>query len=104
MHNFDFFENENFHTNQWQIQDFPYGGVDLVGGGWTPEAVMFRKFCMSKRKNWDPWGARTQIRQCKYIYKPIHHTPPRLASPRPPYEVQTPYGKSWIHHCVLVHI
>ena len=23
-------------------------------GVWTPEAVMFRKFCMSKRKNWDP--------------------------------------------------
>ena len=33
------------------------GDVDLVGGGpWTPEAVMFRKFCMSKRKNLDPWG------------------------------------------------
>ena len=29
------------------------GGVDL-GGVWTPEAVTFWKFCMSKRKNWDP--------------------------------------------------
>ena len=34
---------------------FPVGGgVDLVGGVWTPEAVTFRNFCMSKRKNWDP--------------------------------------------------
>ena len=24
------------------------GGVDLVGGAWTPEAATFRKFCMSK--------------------------------------------------------
>ena len=33
------------------------GGVDLVVGGvWTPEVVTFRKFCMSKRKNMDPWG------------------------------------------------
>ena len=27
--------------------------VDLVEG-WTPEVVMFRKFCISKRKNLDP--------------------------------------------------
>ena len=28
---------------------FPVGGgVDLVGGPWTPEAATFRKFCMSK--------------------------------------------------------
>ena len=33
---------------------FPVGGVDLVRGAWTPEAVTFRKFCMSKRKNLDP--------------------------------------------------
>ena len=26
-------------------------------GAWTPKAVTFRKFCMSKRKNLDPWGA-----------------------------------------------
>ena len=30
------------------------GGVDLVGGPWTPEAATFRKFRMSKRKNLDP--------------------------------------------------
>ena len=32
------------------------GGVDLVGvvGRLTPEAVTFRKFCISKRKNLDP--------------------------------------------------
>ena len=23
---------------------------------WTPEVVTFRKFRMSKQKNWDPWG------------------------------------------------
>ena len=34
---------------------FPVGGgVDLVGGARTPEAVTNRKFCMSKRKNLDP--------------------------------------------------
>ena len=27
-----------------------------VWGACTPEAVTFRKFCMSKRKNLDPWG------------------------------------------------
>ena len=32
--------------------------VDLVGGGaWTTKVVTFQKFCMSKRKNLDPWGA-----------------------------------------------
>ena len=36
---------------------FPVGGgVDLVGGAWTPEAVTFRKFCMSKQKNRGPLG------------------------------------------------
>ena len=30
------------------------GGMDLIGGPWTPEVAMFRKFCMSKRKNLDP--------------------------------------------------
>ena len=30
------------------------GGVDLVGGAWTPEAVMFQNFCMPKWKNLDP--------------------------------------------------
>ena len=34
------------------------GGANLVGGAPTPEAATFRKFCMSKRKNLDPWGAR----------------------------------------------
>ena len=31
-------------------------GFPVGGGAWTPEAVTFRKFCMSKRKNLDPWG------------------------------------------------
>ena len=39
------------YSAQWRIQDFPVGG-----GASTPEAVTFRKFCMSKRKNLDPWG------------------------------------------------
>ena len=30
---------------------FPVGGVDLVVGAPTPEAVTFRKICMWKRKN-----------------------------------------------------
>ena len=36
---------------------FPVGGVDLVGGAWALDALTFCKFCMSKRKNLDPWGA-----------------------------------------------
>ena len=32
-------------------------GPHKGGGAWTPEAVTFRKFCMPKRKNLDPWGA-----------------------------------------------
>ena len=42
---------------------FPVGGRQLL-----PEAATFRKICMSKRKNLDPWGARPGgapwIRQC----------------------------------------
>ena len=34
---------------------FPVGGRGPCGGGaWTPEAVTFRKGCISKRKNLDP--------------------------------------------------
>ena len=29
-------------------------GFPVGGGAWTPEAAMFRKICMSKRKNWVP--------------------------------------------------
>ena len=39
--------------------EFPVaGGINLAGGGGslTSDAVTFRKFCMSKRKNLDPWG------------------------------------------------
>ena len=38
---------------------FPMGGGTRRprwGGAWTPEAVMFRIFCISKRKNLDPEG------------------------------------------------
>ena len=35
-----------------------YSGGSRISrwGAWTLEAVTFRKFCMSKRKNLDPWG------------------------------------------------
>ena len=37
---------------------FPVGGgAHLIEGGeLTPDAATFRKICMSKRKNLDPWG------------------------------------------------
>ena len=36
---------------------FPVGERPPRGGGApTPEAATFRKICMSKRKNLDPWG------------------------------------------------
>ena len=43
---------------------FPVGGRGprWGGGPWTPDAVMFRKFCMSKRKNLDPWGGVPRAR------------------------------------------
>ena len=42
---------------------FPIGGRGPRGGAWTPEAVTFRKFCMSKRKNLDPWGGGGGVRR-----------------------------------------
>ena len=41
------------------------GGLDLVGGPWTPEAVTFRKFCISKRKNLDLRGGVHRARPPK---------------------------------------
>ena len=39
---------------------FPHrGGHGPCRGAWTPKAVTFQKFCMSKWKNLDPWGACT---------------------------------------------
>ena len=35
---------------------FPVGGANLVGEAPTPEVATFRKICMSKQKNLDPWG------------------------------------------------
>ena len=31
-------------------------GANLVRGGEIPDVAMFRKICISKRKNWDPLG------------------------------------------------
>ena len=51
--------------------EFPVGGVDLMGGGaWTPEAVTFRKVCMSKRKNLNPLGGRG-VRQARPLDPPM---------------------------------
>ena len=41
---------------QWWIHNFPWGGCGPHRGAWTPEAVKFWKFCVSKWKNLDPWG------------------------------------------------
>ena len=39
----------DLHTFTVADPGFPVGGgVDLVGGTWTPKAVTFCKFCMSK--------------------------------------------------------
>ena len=49
---------------------FSAGGREPRTGAWTPEAVTFRKFCMSKQKNLDPWGGGgggvRQARVCAY--------------------------------------
>ena len=48
----------DFAIDTFAVADpgFPVGGRGLHRGVWTPEAVTFQKLCMSKRKNWDPWG------------------------------------------------
>ena len=38
------------------------GGHGPHRGPWTPEAAIFHKIYMSKRKNWDPWGATRRVR------------------------------------------
>ena len=42
--------------------EFPVGGRRPRKGAPTPEVVTFRKLCMSKRKNPDPW-----VSQCKLL-------------------------------------
>ena len=49
--------NHILSQNESTVADpgFPVeGGVDLVGGAWTPEVATFRKICMSKQKNTVP--------------------------------------------------
>ena len=48
---------------------FPVGRRGPRRGACTPEAVMFRKSCMSKRKNLDPWGGMR--RASAYVDPPM---------------------------------
>ena len=51
-----------FHVHlQLPVPDpgFPVGGCGPRRGAWTPEVAVFHKICMSKWKNWVPWGGRT---------------------------------------------
>ena len=54
-----------------------------VGGAWTPEVGTFRKFCMSKRKNRDPWGAHARDACNSSIdhYRPLCVTKPQILRP-----------------------
>ena len=45
---------------QWWIQDFPWGGVDLVGEALTPEAGTFRNFVCQNKKFWTLGGVRRE--------------------------------------------
>ena len=49
-----------YHTIPVADPGFPIGGTPTSWGGGTPtpDTATFRKICMSKRKNWDLWGAR----------------------------------------------
>ena len=38
------------HNLQWRIQDFPWGGMDLIGGAWTPKAATFSENLYVKMK------------------------------------------------------
>ena len=48
------------------------GGVDLpVGRRWLSRRLRFKKFCMSKRKNLDPWGS---MRRTGPLDPPMKHS------------------------------
>ena len=51
--------------------------MDLVGGHGSPEAVTFRKFCMSKRNNLVPWGGVHWA--CPPLDLPMHRYPLHFA-------------------------
>ena len=45
-----------FHWSAGEFSHQISGGSRISRmGAWTPEVVTFQKFCMSKRKNLDPW-------------------------------------------------
>ena len=54
-----------------------------VGGTKTPEAVTFKKICMSKRKNLDPWG--DVVRRARPLDPPLDNLSglPRTARDSP---------------------
>ena len=39
-------------TCQWRIQDFPWGGMDLVGGRGLPRQLCFEKFICQNERIW----------------------------------------------------
>ena len=61
--------------------EFPVGGCGPRSrGAWTPKAVTFRKLCMSKWKNLDPWGGAVHrasanvdppMPPCKHTTRPV---------------------------------
>ena len=53
---------------QWQIQDFPLGGMDPLGGAWTTDTSAFSVKMCAKMKELGPMGGH------------VPSTPPRSAS------------------------
>ena len=43
---------------QWRIQDFPQGGVDLVGGRVLPRRLRFENFVCQNERIWTLGGGR----------------------------------------------
>ena len=46
------------HILQWLIQDFPWGGIDLVGGRWLPKWLRFKNFVCRNERIWTLGGGR----------------------------------------------
>ena len=72
---------------------FPVGGHGPHGGMWIPEAVAFRKFCMSKRKSLDLRGACTEHSHPRSANGFFHKNPP---------EFRLTFGPLNLHKCAIL--
>ena len=66
------------HSTQWQIQDFPRGGVHPLGGRGPPTRVLFgENVCKNERigshRGWHAPGMPPKIRQCYLLLEKLEN-------------------------------